>query len=79
MGQVCLRFLLCKKATIPLTNPYDPVAARFYIVLLHAGLAIRLCTISINVVSLCLVLLPVMYCPHYRLVKMASLVMATKL
>ena len=32
MGQVCLRFLLCKKATIPLTNPYDPVAARFYIV-----------------------------------------------
>ena len=33
MGQVCLRFLLCKKATIPLTNPYDPVAARFYIVL----------------------------------------------
>ena len=33
MRQVCLRFLLCKKATIPLTNPYDPVAARFYIVL----------------------------------------------
>ena len=32
MGQVCLRFLLCKKASIPLTNPYDPVAARFYIV-----------------------------------------------
>ena len=32
MGQVCLHFLLCKKATIPLTNPYDPVAARFYIV-----------------------------------------------
>ena len=24
MGMVCLLFLLCTKATIPLTNPYDP-------------------------------------------------------
>ena len=29
MGQVCLRFLLCKKANIPLTNPYDPCGLRF--------------------------------------------------
>ena len=30
MKMVGLRFLLCHKAPIPLTNPYDPGAAGIY-------------------------------------------------
>ena len=30
MKKVGLRYLLCYKAPIPLTNPYDPCTAGFY-------------------------------------------------